>query len=90
MSDRIGLARCRFERPFQVLKSSIRVSPIGAIPSTETAMKKLFRLIILLRGAASLLARGRARRHAYYPLHSDRQPSLAERLLRRFSSRAGR
>ena len=53
-------------------------------------MKKLFKLIILLRGAAQLLGRGRARRHAYYPLHRDHRPSFAERLLRRFTSRAGR
>ena len=54
-------------------------------------MKKLFKLIMLLRGAAHMLGRGRARRHAYYPLHSNhRAPSLAERLLRRFTSRTGR
>ncbi len=54
-------------------------------------MKKLFKLIILLRGAAQLLGRGRARRHAYYPLHSrQRAPSLAERLLRQLTSRTGR
>ena len=51
-------------------------------------MKKLFKLIILLRGAAQLLGRGRAR-HAYYPLERHHRPSLAERLLRRFTSRAG-
>ena len=51
-------------------------------------MKKLFKLIMLLRGAAPLLGRGRAGRHAYYPLH--RRPSLAERLLRRLTSRVGR
>lgn len=53
-------------------------------------MKKLFKLIILLRGAAQLLGRGRARRHAYFPLHRDYRPSFVERLLRRFTSRAGR
>jgi hypothetical protein len=51
-------------------------------------MKKLFKLILLLRGLAPVLGRGRSRRHAYYPLH--RRPSLAERLLRRLTSRAGR
>ncbi len=51
-------------------------------------MKRLFKLILLLRGAAQLLGRGRMRRHAYHPLH--RRPSFAERLLRRLTSRAGR
>lgn len=51
-------------------------------------MKTLFKLIILLRGAAHLLGRGRARRHSYYPL--AQRPSLGERLLGRLTSRMGR
>ena len=51
-------------------------------------MKKLFKLFLLLRGAAQLLGRGRARRHAYYPL--AQRPSLGERLLRGLTSRMGR
>jgi hypothetical protein len=59
----------------------------------ETAMKKLFRLVYLLRALAHLRegaagARGGYRRsHEHYPLYGRRRGSLLQRLLTRFLSR---
>lgn len=49
-------------------------------------MNKLFKFIKLLRGLRHATGRGHHRSRAYYPLH-HRQPSLAERLLRRLTGR---
>jgi hypothetical protein len=68
-----------------------RADPIDVTSSMETAMKKLFKLLSLLRLVAELRGRSRhgyRRSRDYYPLYGGpRRRSLLERALHRYMSR---